>query len=149
MQDSTPLTSKHIKVAIILSVLLVALLGLQAVRLFHAHCGGELVGSSTSPDGTSEVGIYEVAHPLSWGTREVYALRLDLRRDGRKIATGTFDIVCDGPAWWEMMLFVTWNDDGALVEGLGIGEPQAVFASFDGSVSAINRDGSTVLLQGS
>ena len=143
MLDAASSMSKFGKRLVVCTLLIVALLSPAAFRFYHRHYGGEIVGSSTSPDGAYKLEIHELEHLITFSTRVPYVLRVDLMKSGRRIARGAFDIVCDGPAWWEMMLFVTWQEDGALVDGLGIGEPDAVLAGYDGSVTAIMEDGST------
>ena len=142
MLDAASSMSKFGKKLIMCTLLIAALLSPVALRFYHWHYGGEIVGSSTSPDGSYVLEVHELEEQVTFSTRVPYILRVDLRKNGRRVATGAFDIVCDGPAWWEMMLFVSWQEDGALVEGLGIGEPEAVLAGYDGSVTAIMKDGS-------
>lgn len=143
MLDAASSMSKYGKRLVVCTLLIAALLSPAAFRFYHWHYGGGIVGSSTSPDGVYELEIHELEHRITFSTRVPYVLRVDLMTNGRRVATGTFDILCDGPAWWEMMLFVTWQEDVARVDGLGIGEPDAVLAGYDGSVMAIMEDGST------
>ena len=99
MLDAASSMSKFGKRLIVCTLLIAALLFPAAYRFYHRHYGGEVVGSSTSPDGVYELEIHELEHHITFSTRVPYVLRVDLRKDGRRVATGAFDILCDGPAW--------------------------------------------------